>query len=413
MGERPLRTAAIVATGEELVRGATVDTNSAWIAARLRSAGIEVAEVRVVGDRLEAIRDAVAELSRRVDLLVVTGGLGPTPDDRTRDALAAAAAVPLERDAASEAMLQAWFARIGRTPSASNARQALLPQGARPIENSRGSAPGIELEIGRAWVVAVPGVPSEMRAMIGDFVLPKARAATAAPLVERHLQVVGLPESVVGERIAAWMEARGPPLVSDVVRHGIVTVTASDRDDADGRARLDQCVAAMRAALGDHLFSERDETLAKFLVDRLRDRRETVAAAESCTGGLLAAALTDVPGSSEVLLEACVTYAERAKERLLAVPAELLRDHGAVSEPIARAMAEGVRVRAGASYGIATTGVAGPGGGSELTPVGVVHLAVSGPRGTDHARRRYSGDRDSVRRFAVIGALDLLRRQLR
>jgi nicotinamide-nucleotide amidase len=408
----PLRVAAIVATGEELVRGSTVDTNSAWIARRLRAAGVPILRITVVGDGLDAIRDAVLASAREADLLVVTGGLGPTPDDRTRDALAAAANVPLERDADAAAQLSEWFARLGRTPSESNARQALLPRGARAIRNQRGSAPGIDLTLGRARVVAVPGVPGEMRAMVDEAVMPLVRAAGATPVVERWLQVCGLPESVLGERIGAWMRRTEPPLVSDTVSHGVITVCASDRDDTDGRKRLDACIAAMRAALGDHVFSDRDESLAERIVADLRARRATLALAESCTGGMIAAAITDVPGSSEALLEACVTYANESKSRTLGVPEELLREHGAVSDPVARAMAEGIRRRANATFGVATTGIAGPTGGTPEKPVGLVHLAVATPTTTIHARRLYPGDRDSIRRFAVTGALDLLRRNL-
>ena len=410
-----IRTAAVVATGEELVGGTTVDTNSSWIARKLRPLGVPLVEIRVVSDGLETIRDAVAEVARKVDLLLVTGGLGPTPDDRTRDALAAAAGVPLEEDPQAAALLAAWFARLGRTPSASNARQALLPRGAKALRNERGSAPGIEMSIGRARVIAMPGVPGELRAMVEDAVLPLVkRAATGPAILERVLQVVGLPESVAGERIARWMEREEPPLVSDTVKHGVIRVCAADRDDEAGRARLAECVGDMKAALGDHVFAEGDVSLEEVVVARLRERKESVAIAESCTGGLIAAAITDVPGSSEVFVEAHVVYANEAKVRVLAVPTELIERHGAVSEEVARAMAEGVRARAGTKWGLATTGIAGPAGGSPEKPVGLVHLAVAGPEGegTRHSRRQLPGDRESVRRFAVIGTLDLLRRAL-
>jgi nicotinamide-nucleotide amidase len=413
MADGSLRTAALLATGEELVRGAVADAHAAWLARRLRSAGVEVVEIRVVGDGLEAIRAAVSELSRRADLLLVTGGLGPTPDDRTRDAMAAAAEVPLERDPAAAALVQRCFARLGRGPSASNVRQTLLPRGARVIENPAGSAPGFELTLGRARVVVLPGVPHELHAMVEQSVLPLVKAGAAGPpIAERFLQVSGLPESVLGERIESFLRAPGPPLVSETVRDGVVTLCASDRDDEAGRARLEQCVAGLKAALGAHVFSERDESLAEHVVERLRARGETVAVAESCTGGLVAAALTDVPGSSDALIEACVTYANAAKSRTLAVPEELLRRAGAVSEEVARAMAEGVRARASATWGIAVTGIAGPAGGSDAKPVGLIHLAVAGPAGTSHLRRQFPGDRAAVRRFAVVAALELLRRSL-
>jgi nicotinamide-nucleotide amidase len=412
-GLAPIRTAALLATGEELVRGAVVDTNSAWLARKLRPLGVEVVEVRVVGDGLAPIRDAAVELAARVGLVVVGGGIGPTEDDRTREALANAAGVELVVDAEAQRQVAAFFARLGRTPSPSNARQASLPRGATVVENPVGSAPGFSVAIGRATVVALPGVPSEFRAMVESALLPWVAARRSEPVETRFLQVVGLPESVVGERIGRWMTAPPPPLVSMTVEFGVVHVCASDRGDAAGRARLDRCAAELRTALGDHLFSDRDETLAQLLVRELARRGQTVAVAESCTGGLVSAAFTDVPGSSDVLLEGCVVYTEAAKRRTLGVTEESLARHGAVSEVVARELAENVRRRTGATFGLSTTGVAGPSGGTAATPVGTVHLAVASERATVHVARRLPGDRDSVRRFAVVALLDLLRREMR
>ncbi|MBL8841327.1 MAG: CinA family nicotinamide mononucleotide deamidase-related protein [Planctomycetes bacterium] len=411
---RSIRTAALLATGEELVRGAIVDTNSAWIARHLRRLGIELVEVRVVGDQQPVIAAAVRELAARADLLLIGGGLGPTPDDRTRDALADAAAVPLRAHDEARAQLAAYFARFGRTPSPSNERQLLLPAGADAVPNPRGSAPGIALELAGAKVFALPGVPGELRAMFEQSVLPWLGERLAEPpFREVVLQVVGLPESVVGERIARWMAADGPPRVSDTVRFGVVTICAADRDDAAGRARLAACVSGMEEALGEHLFAVGERSLAEVLLDELRARRATVAVAESCSGGRIAAALTAIAGASDVFLEAAVTYSAAAKERALGVPRPLLEQSGVVSEAVARAMAEGIRERAGATWGVATTGIAGPSGGSAAEPVGVVYLAVAGPAGSVAVRKHFPGDRDSVQQFSVIGALDLLRRQLR
>lgn len=410
---KAVRTVALVATGEELVRGAIVDSNSAWLARRIRALGLELSEVRVVGDQQRDIERAVRELAERVDLLIVGGGLGPTEDDRTRHALAVAAGVALASDPEAQAQLAKWFELRGRTPSPSNARQALLPIGARALPNSRGSAPGIALGMGRAACFALPGVPSELRAMFDEQVVPWLRTRLdRAPFCERLLQVVGLPESVVGERVARWMESPDPPGVSDTVRFGVVTLCVSDRDDVAGRARIEACVAELRGALGQHLFAEGDTTLAAHVVARLLARSATVAVAESCTGGLIAAALTDVPGSSQVFHEGCISYADAAKVRALGLSPALLAAEGAVSEAVARAMASAVRTKTGSTFGVASTGVAGPTGGSAAIPVGVVHLALAGPDGVRHDRRHFPGDRDSVRQFAVIGALDLLRRAI-
>lgn len=414
-GDDPRQTrAALVATGEELVRGAIADGNSAWLARRLRTLGYTVASIRVVGDAQEAIAHAVGAAIAEAALVVVGGGLGPTEDDRTRHALAAVAGVALVEDPEAARQVAGWFAARSRPPSASNRRQALLPVGAEPLRNPRGSAPGIALSVGATRVFALPGVPSELKAMFDAEVAPRLLTlGTAVPWHDRLLQVVGLPESVVGERVASWMAHPGPPQVSDTVRFGVVTLCVSDRDDAEGRERAALCVAAMRVALGDHCFAEGEESLAAHVIGRLRAASATVAVAESCTGGLVAAALTDVAGASEVVVEAAVTYCDAAKSRALGVAPALLAAEGAVSPAVARAMAEGVRRVSGARYGLATTGIAGPGGGTTALPVGTVHLAVAGPDGTQHVARRYPGDREMVRQFALNGALDLLRRALR
>lgn len=412
-GGRTLRTAAILATGEELVRGAVVDRNGAFLARRLRALGLRVGEARVVGDEVASIAAAVRELCARADVVLVSGGLGPTPDDRTREAIAAAAGVALVDDAEARAQIEAWFAGMGRPMAASNARQALLPAGARAVRNPLGSAPGVAFELGRALLFALPGVPRELHAMFEREVEPRLRALAAeAPLREVLLQVAGLPESVVGERIAAAMAAEGPPWVSDTVDHGLVTICVADRDDAAGRARQEACAASIEQALGDHVYARGPARLPEWLVATLGARGATLATAESCTGGELAAAVTAVPGSSAVFVEGAVSYAAPAKVRLLGVPAELIEREGVVSEAVARAMAEGVRARSGADYGVATTGIAGPGGGSAARPVGWVHVAVAGPGGTVHRGRRFPGERADVQRFAVIAALDLLRRSL-
>ena len=282
----PLRRVALLSTGEELISGAIADTNAPWIARTLKRLGALVVEARQVGDGRAAIAAAARERAARCDLLVVTGGLGPTAADRTREALADAAGVALREDAAARAQVEAYFARLGRTASASNRQQALLPAGARVVANPVGSAPGFTLEIGGALALALPGVPHEMKSMVEGSLVPLLRArngalSAGAPPAGRR------PRRVGRQRAHRFMVRRaGPPLVSVTVTAARVTICASDASDAAGRARLDECVAAMRAALGDHVFAEGDATLAETVVARLRET-ETVALAESCTGGLI------------------------------------------------------------------------------------------------------------------------------
>ena len=410
--EAPIRRVALLSTGEELVRGAIADTNAPWIARTLKRLGALVVEARQVGDGRAAIAAAALELSRRCDLLVVTGGIGPTADDRTREALADAAGVAVREDVAALAQVEAYFARFRRTASASNRRQALLPEGACVVVNPIGSAPGFALQIGGALVVALPGVPIEMKRMVEEWLVPRVRARNgAAAFEERLLQVVGLAESVVGERIDAWMRADAP-LVSVTVTASRVTICASDAADASGRARLDGCTQGMRTALGDHVFAEGDVTLAEHVVGRLRERHLTVALAESCTGGLLAARLTEVPGASAFLERAYVTYSNQSKIDLLGVTPRALEESGAVSESVARAMAEGARTQAGTDIGIAITGIAGPDGGSPEKPVGLVFVALDGAGLAGVRRAHFPGSRERVRFQATQAALEMLRRGL-
>jgi nicotinamide-nucleotide amidase len=404
----PLRRVALLSTGEELIRGAIADTNAPWIARTLKRLGALVVEARQVGDGRAAIAAAARELAARCDLLVVTGGLGPTADDRTREALADAAGVALREDAAARAQVEAYFARLGRTASASNRQQALLPAGARVVANPVGSARAYAESEGARARTARRAARDEVDG--GDRSCRccgrgTARSRTRAPPAGRRLA-----ESVVGS--ASVMDAAPTTARLGDGDGGRVTICASDASDAAG-GRASTRRAAMRAALGDHVFAEGDATLAETVVARLRETRRTVALAESCTGGLIAAALTDVPGSSEALLEGSVPYSEPAKIRSAGVTEAQLREHGAVSEEVARAMAEGTRARAGATFGVATTGIAGPGGGTAERPVGLVHFAVAGPDGVVHFKKVFPGDRAMVRSFAVTTALEMLRRALR
>jgi nicotinamide-nucleotide amidase len=370
----------VLAIGDELLHGASLDTNSQWLAGELERAGVVVQRFGLTGDEPGELRALIAEACARADVVVATGGLGPTLDDRTRDVVAELLGGPLWFDAASWQQIQAWLTSRGRPVPASNRRQAMLPPGAVAIPNPAGTAPGFAVAIGRARFFALPGVPREMRAMMAASVLPAIAALPGLlPTAQRWLRVLGPSEAALGERIAPFMVPGRMPAVGITASGGLLTVriVANAPTAAAAAAACEQTAAELRPLLGDWLFAEGEVELPALVLQRLRERRRTLACAESCTGGLLLARLTDVPGSSDVLLGGVVAYANAAKTALLGVPEDLLAAHGAVSEPVAAAMAQGVRARLGADLGVATTGIAGPSGGSEAKPVGTVCFGIA------------------------------------
>ncbi|HEX5010544.1 MAG TPA: CinA family nicotinamide mononucleotide deamidase-related protein [Planctomycetota bacterium] len=404
------RLVAILAVGDELLAGELLDSNSAWLARQVRARGHAVTGFAVVGDELPAIRAAVQAALAQADLLLVTGGLGPTGDDITRDGVAAALGVPLAERPELVARLQKFYAERSIPLGAGSRRQAEIPVGATVLDNPVGTAAGfLHSRDGRA-VACFPGVPSELHVMAPpclDACLPPAPTG-----LTRQLHLCGLAESELGEKLADLMDhvraARREARLGVTARLGVLTIALRGTDAA--------AVAAMeadvRSRVGELLFGEADETLARAVVRHLARRRETLTTAESCTGGLLAGAITSAPGSSEVFREGVVVYSNAAKTARLGVPEALLAEHGAVSEPVALAMARGARERARADHALAITGIAGPGGGTPEKPAGTVCLAVAGPDGERALTRRWTGTREEVRGRSVNLALELLRRRI-
>ncbi len=409
-----MRTAWIVSIGTELALGQTVDTNSAWLAHRLRALGIRPTRHATVADEEPDIVAVLRQAADAADLVLVTGGLGPTADDLTRHALAAVAGVPLEEHAPSLAHLHAFFGARGRMMPPANAVQALIPRGARALPNAVGTAPGIAIRLGRTPCYALPGVPLEMYAMFTGSVEPELRAATAgAVLLCRKLNTFGLGESELGALIADLMARGRNPEVGTTAGYGVVGVriNAAGPDETTARRMLDQAEAELRARLGEIVFGVDDETLAVVVGRRLAALGRTVSTAESCTGGMIAAALTDIPGSSAYFRGGVVAYANEAKTAVLAVPAERIARHGAVSAPVAEAMAAGVAARLGTDYALAVTGIAGPTGGTADKPVGLVFIGLRTPRETTVREFRFGHDapRDVIRQRATHAALNMLR----
>ncbi|MBX3463900.1 MAG: competence/damage-inducible protein A [Planctomycetes bacterium] len=376
--------AEVLAIGDELVHGGMLDTNSKWIAGQLEAIGLAVRRFTVTSDDPGDLRAALAEVCARADVVVATGGLGPTLDDRTRDVVAELRGGPLWFHAPSWDRLRGWLQGRGRPVPDSNRRQAMLPPGAVPLDNPIGTAPGFAVPLGRAELFVLPGVPREMQRMLLEQVVPRLAARPGLEPVAQHwLRVLGPSEAALGERIEPYMAAGRNPAVGITASGGLLTVrlvaAAASREAA--HAACLATAAELRPLLGDWLFAEGTEELHELVAARLAAARRTLAVAESCTGGLLAARLVDVAGVSAVFQGGVVAYSDASKQALLGVPADLLHAHGAVSEPVAAAMAAGARQRFHADFAVATTGIAGPEGGSPQKPVGTVCFALARPAG--------------------------------
>ena len=405
--------AVVIAVGDELVTGQTVDTNSAHLAMELSRLGVSAVEHRTVGDCGRDIRAAIERAAGAADVVVVSGGLGPTADDVTRQALADAMGAELVLHEPSLRRIEEFFRARGRVMQPTNRIQAMVPAGAEPLENSLGTAPGIAARVGKALVFVVPGVPSEMRRMFENQVSPRLPRGEGTT-VYRVIHSFGRGESDVASLIADLMERGREPAVGTTVAAGMVSVRivsrGADRNVAAGRAG--EVAAEVRRRLGDLVVGEdgdAKDAMAAAVGDLLRRRRQTLATAESCTGGLVGELVTAIPGSSDYYVGGVVAYANRIKHRMLGVPDLAISRHGAVSEPVAAAMAEGCRKAFGADWAVSTTGIAGPAGGSEEKPVGLVYIGLAGHRGVHVNRDVFPGTREIVRLRASLTALNLLR----
>lgn len=407
------REASILAVGSELLGTTRLDTNSLYLTGELEEIGVRVVRKACVGDGWEELLGELRFALGQAPLLLVTGGLGPTDDDRTKEAVAHLLGRRLVRDEAIlERLRERWKAR-GREMPGVNAKQADVVEGAVVLHNRYGTAPGYLLEAGGSVVVLLPGVPREMKGLWADQVRPWLTRDGASPGVRRRvLKVVGLGESAVEELVRpVYAKHPGNDVTILAAAPGEVQLHFAARGTAEAAgAALDAIEADFRAALGPALFGRDEETLEGVVGALLRDAGLTLALAESCTGGLVATRVTDVPGSSAWFLGGVVAYADRAKVELLGVSERTLAAHGAVSEEAAREMAAGVRRRLGASLGLAVTGIAGPSGGTAEKPVGTVHLALDAGRGpARHERLALPGDRGMIRRWTASAALEMIR----
>lgn len=408
--------AEIVVVGTELLLGQTLDTNSQWLCRRLAELGVNVFFRSTVGDNQRRIEDVLRQALTRAELVIVTGGLGPTVDDVTRQACATVAGRPLVLHEDLLAKIRARFETRGVRMSDNNALQAMIPQGADVIPNPNGTAPGIWIDLGGRALAALPGVPREMTAMFDSFVVPalRARGAVTTTLRSRVLHVVGLAESHVDSKIEDLFRSQENPTIGVLAHPGQVDIRLTARAGTEAEALI--LIAPLERKIldrvGDHVFGMDDDTLEAVCGKNLMLHRKRLAVAESLTGGQLCDRLTNVPGSSDWFERGVIAYSNRSKTELLGVPEAVFAAHGAVSEECARAMAEGVRSRFGVDWGVSLTGIAGPGGASPEKPIGLVYIAIAHPTGTCCDRMQFLGDRAAIKRWSSQTALTLLWRTL-
>jgi nicotinamide-nucleotide amidase len=408
-------TACVISIGTELVTGQSIDTNSAWISETLTSIGVTVESHHTVGDDAGELTRTIQVAHQNHDLVVITGGLGPTADDLTRECIAEALGVDLELSDEALRQVEDFFLRFRKAMPESNRKQAWLPRGCRVVPNPRGTAPGIHHVDDHRQIFALPGVPREMKAMFPtvEASLPKVKLPG---LAKGRLLTFGMHEAALGELLADMMPRHRNPLVGTTASEAIISVRVIAKADTPEQARvlLESDLAELRNRLGNVVFAENEGTLASSAGGLLREQRKTLATAESCTGGIIAASFTETPGSSTWFHEGFITYANEAKSGRLGVPEAVIAEHGAVSEPVAAAMARGARRVAGVDFALSVTGIAGPSGATQDKPVGQVFLGLADEAGVSVSERQFGPHltREEVRDRASKTAINLLRLRL-
>jgi nicotinamide-nucleotide amidase len=408
-------TAEIIAIGSELLAPDRTDTNSLWLTEQLNRLGIEVKLKTIVGDDDARLEEAIKDATRRSKVVITTGGLGPTEDDITRKITARALGRRLLLDENVLAEIKQRFQSFGVTMPERNSRQAMVIEDAEVLPNPNGTAPGMFLEHNGTAIVLLPGPPREMQPMFSNHVVSKLEQRSGSlRVVRRMLRVAGMGESAVDEKIAPVYTKYENPQTTILFNQSEIEIhlTARGRTEDEANQLLDRVVLEIEEQLGNAIFAFRGEKMEEVIGLKLAVGGYTLAVAESCTGGLLAERLTEVPGSSKYFIEGVVTYSNESKTRLLGVDPILLLEHGAVSGPVAEAMSEGMRNRAATDFALSITGIAGPDGGTAEKPIGTVFIAISSEAGTEHRKLKLPGDRSLIRWRATQAALDLLRRRL-
>jgi len=410
-----MKKASIVSIGNELLNGQTIDTNTTYLSGEMLSIGIPVVSSYTIGDNMDAIVRAFNLASTDADVVLATGGLGPTEDDLTRQAFAKFLGTELQLQNEILDRIQNFFSKRNLQMSDKNKIQAYIPAGAKPLANPLGTAPGIMAEVKGTLIAALPGVPSEMNRMFAESILPELqRSAGEQAVVVRKLKCFGAGESTIAELLGSACERGRNPLVNCTVEYGVIILhiiaTAGDKDTALQMAEKEE--KSLRNKLGDLVYGTEEQTLAEVVGEKLARQKMTIAVAESCTGGTLAKLLTDIPGASRYFTHGWVTYSNTAKTTELGVPADLIEKYGAVSEQVAQAMAQGARKKARTDFAIGITGIAGPAGTTEQKPVGLVYISVDSDNGCNTKRCLFSHDRQFIRLRAAQTALNMLRLKL-
>ena len=418
-----MKKASIVSIGNELLSGQIVDTNTAYLSERLLSIGIPVVSSYAIGDDVDSIVQTLKLASEDVDVVLATGGLGATDDDVTRQGLAKFLGNKLQLQSELLEKIQNEFIRRGRSPLGDALRrmperdkvQAYIPEGAKALENKVGIAPGIAAKYKGKLFFVLPGVPAEMKEMFEEQVLPVlVTEAAGQAIIVRKLKCFGASESAIADLIGDVMKRGRNPLVNCTAEHGVITLhivaTAKDKITAERTAEKDERM--LRKCLGELVYGVGEQTLAEVVGEELARQKKTLAIAESCTGGALSKLITDVAGASRYFTYGWVTYSDKAKTSELGVSKDLIERYGAVSEQVAKAMAEGARKKAKADFAIGITGIAGPSGGSEQKPVGLVYISVSADNNTEVKRFIFPGDRQLIRFRAALTGLNMLRLRL-
>jgi nicotinamide-nucleotide amidase len=411
--------AEIIAVGSELLTPYRQDTNSLYLTEKLNELGVEVRFKCIVGDDLESLAAATKLAMRRSDIIIFSGGLGPTEDDLTRESVADALGLKLQRDSAIVAKLEERFAKRGIKMSANNSKQADMIANAAMLLNPVGTAPGQwiagKYDGEERILILLPGPPYELRGTFEAECIPRLRARIPVQhIATRTLKIALMPESQVDARVAPIYKAYSDVQTTILAGAGEIQLHLRCRKDsqAEADARVEELAEKIEDELGDSIFSRKGETIEQIVSYLLQMRNMTLAVAESCTGGLLAERITSVGGSSRYFLGGAVVYSNELKTQFANVPKSLIDKHGAVSREVAEAMAEGIRKRCLSSYGVGITGVAGPSGGSEQKPVGLVYIALAGDEGTQVVERNFPGDRTRIRQFSSLQALEMIRRAL-
>ncbi len=405
----------LIAVGTELLMGQIANTNAQYITERLSSIGIDVHFHTVVGDNEERLFKTLETAFSRADCVILTGGLGPTYDDFTKEVVASYFKLSMEEDASALFSIEDYFKKKNRIMTESNKKQALLPSGSTPLYNHWGTAPGCIIENEGKIAILLPGPPLEMKPMFDNYILPFLKSKTDSFTYSLYLRLFGIGESEAESKIKHLTASKNPTVATYALTGEVIfRITAKAENSDKAKALVDELRDELYSIFGDNIYSEDlDSSLPKCVLSLLKEKNKTLSIAESCTGGMVSSAITDLEGASEVFLYGAVTYANSAKISALGVSEETLECFGAVSEETAIQMARGVRIKSKSDIGVSTTGIAGPGGGSDEKPVGTVYIAISTEKNEKVLKLFIPGDRDRVRKTTLLYVYDLIRRTIK